>query len=115
MCIRPHICSFMYYCIARPLIVRLRPFYLCYNVSALLFPFLYKYASFSSVIIISVGLNIPSQCREFGLGPLQLVGAVGSTARQSASGPTKQGAAEGRVSTRLEAARERKRFLLGAG
>ena len=25
LCIRPHICSFMYCCIARPLIVRLRP------------------------------------------------------------------------------------------
>ena len=42
LCIRPHICSFRYCCITRPF-VHLCPFYLCYNVYALLFPFCIMY------------------------------------------------------------------------
>ena len=68
LCIRPHICSFMYCCITRPLIVSLRPFYLCYNVSALLFLF------GVCIRFLLVGNNyiyyIHSQRCEFGLGPL---------------------------------------------
>ena len=50
--------------ITRPLIVRLRPFYTFVIMCPHFCPFLYKYASFSSVILISVGL-IHTQRREF--------------------------------------------------